>query len=82
MIAAVLAFPNRCPGTSGELPSLADMCAILRKNYTVLDDVDRSFFALIYRVMQAGDKAKIETIIECRSIAWSMCNRYGLGPAL
>lgn len=79
MTATVLAFPDRRRGSSADLPSLADMCAILRKNYTVLDDVDRSFFALIYRVMQAGDKAKIETVIECRAIAWSMCNRYGLG---
>lgn len=79
MTATVIAFPDRRPGSSGELPSLAEMCATLKKNYTVLDDVDRSFFALIYRVMQAGDKAKIETVVECRSIAWSMCNRYGLG---
>lgn len=74
--ATLYKFPDR--GASAELPSLADMCAILKKNYAVLDGVDRSFFALIYRVMRSGNEAKIETVIECRSLAWSMCNRYGL----
>jgi len=78
MTATVLSFPDTRKGESAELPSLEDMCAKLRRNYAVLDDVDRSFLALIYGVAKAGNKAKIETVIECRSIAWSMMGRYGL----
>ena len=62
---------------SEDIPSLADMCLVLHRNRSVLDDVDRSFFALIDRVLASGGEAKFETIIECRSIAWSMMGRYG-----
>lgn len=60
------------------LPSLGEMCITIKRNYAVLDEVDRSFFALIHRVWQQGNKAKIGTVMECRSISWSMIGRYGL----
>lgn len=65
-------------GYSEDLPSLADMVLTLKRNYAVLDEVDRNFLGVICTVANAGHKAKIETIIECRSMAWSMMNRYGL----
>jgi hypothetical protein len=72
-----LKLPDR--GASSDLPSLEELCDTLKRHYTKLDEVDRNFFALIYRVMKAGPKAKIETVIECRAIAWSMVNRCGVG---
>ena len=72
-----LNIPSR--GASSDLPSLEELCDTLKRHYVKLDEVDRNFFALIYRVMKSGPKAKIETIIECRAIAWSMVNRYGIG---
>lgn len=71
-------FPDR--DSPDNLPKLVELCSVLKKNHAVLDEVDRSFFALIHRVMMAGNKAKIETVLECQAIAWSMCKRYGLGP--
>ena len=82
MNATILKFPiERTAGNSGDAPSLEEMYLTLRSNYTVLDDVDRRFFALIHQVMISGDKAKIDTIIECRSIAWTMICRHGLNQA-
>ena len=79
MTATILKFPvQHTAGYSEDLPSLADMCLVLHRNRALLDDVDRRFFDLIDRVLASGTKAKIETIIECRSIAWSMMGRYGL----
>ena len=78
MTATIYKFPvQHTAGYSEDLPSLADMCLVLHRNRWLLDDVDRRFFALIDRVLSSGSKAKIETIIECRSIAWSMMGRYG-----
>lgn len=61
-------------------PSLQEMCAVLRKNYAVLDETDRSFLFLITRVCNMGNRAKIETVMGCRAFAWSMLGRYGLMP--
>jgi len=65
-------------GVMDAMPSLEEMCATLRKNYAVLDETDRRFLFLITQVSIHGDKAKIETVMECRAIAWSMLNRYSL----
>ena len=82
MNATILKFPiERTAGYSANVPSLEEMYAILVSNYAVLDDVDRRFFALIEQVMASGEKAKIDTIIECRSIAWTMICRHGLNQA-
>ena len=70
---AILGLAAENPG-----PSLEEMCATLRKNYAVLDETDRSFLFLITKVSNQGDKAKIETVMECLAIAWSMLNRYRL----
>ena len=79
MTATILKFPvQHTAGYSEDLPSLADMCLVLHRNRGLLDDVDRSFFPIIEIVLSSGDEAKIETIIECRSIAWSMMGRYCL----
>lgn len=76
MNATIHPFPPQ--GDSPDLPSLEEMCDSLGKNYTKLDDVDREFFHIVNLVFRMGDRAKIETIIECRAIAWSMMNRYGI----
>ena len=79
MTATILKFPiERTAGNSGDVPSLEEMYRTLVSNFAVLDDVDRRFFALIHQVMLSGDKAKIDTLIECRSIAWTMISRHGL----
>lgn len=69
-------FPNQ--GDSPHLPSLGEMCHALRENFYKLDDIDKDFFSLIGHVNRMGEKAKIETVMERRSIAWSMLNRYSL----
>ena len=78
MTAIVYKFPfQHTASYSEDMPSLADMCLVLHRNREVLDDVDLSFFTVIDIVRASGSKAKIETIMECRSIAWSMMGRYG-----
>lgn len=76
MTASILKFPAQHTARySDDMPSLADMVLTLKRNYAVLDEVDRNFFGAICTVANAGHKAKIETIIECRSMAWSMLRR-------
>ena len=74
----VVQFPPRPIGMFSELPNLSDLCASLRKNWAVLDEIDKGFARLILRVGATGDSAKIETVAECRAIAWSILTRYGL----
>lgn len=76
MNAAILPFPSQ--GDSSDLPSLDEMLIALRKNYALLDEIDRDVFAFIAGVRMQGDRAIIETIMECRAMAWSMCNRYSI----
>lgn len=76
MNAAILPFPSQ--GDSSNLPSLTEMFIALRKNFALLDEIDRDAFAFIAGVMMLGDRVKIETIMECRAMAWSMLNRYGI----
>ena len=64
-------------GYSEDLPSLADMCLVLHRNLAELDHEDAKLFKLIDKVLASGNKAKIETIIEAKSLAWSMMGRYG-----
>ena len=79
MNATILKFPiERTAGYSANVPSLDEMYRTLVSNCAVLDDVDQRFFALIHQVMVSGEKAKIDTLIECRSIAWTMISRHGL----
>lgn len=76
MNAAIYPFPSQ--GDSSDLPSLTEMFIALRDNYSLLDDIDRDIYAFIAGVRMQGDRAFIETIMECRAIAWSMLNRYGI----
>ena len=85
MNATILKFPiERTAGYSANLPSLEDMCLVLNRNYAVLGDVDRWFFDIInyanYAIL-SGENAKIDTIIKCRSVAWTMISRHGLNQA-
>lgn len=76
MNATIHPFPPQ--GDSPDLPSLEEMYSALIEVESNMDDIDRDFLLIIRRVFYMGDKAKIETIIECRAIAWSMLNRYGI----
>lgn len=76
MNATILPFPTQ--GDSPDLPSPEEMCYALKSKYSSMDDVDRDFFHIINAACRMGDRAKIETIIECRAIAWSMIRRNGI----
>lgn len=76
MNAAILPFPSQ--GDSSDLPSLTEMFIALRNNYALLDEIDRDVFEFIAGVRMQGDMAIIETITECRAMAWSMLNRYSI----
>lgn len=76
MNAAILPFPSQ--GDSSALPSLTEMFIALRNNYHLLDENDRNNYAFIAGVRMQGDRAIIETIMECRAMAWSMLNRNSI----
>lgn len=73
MNATIHKFPSQ--GDSSALPSLTEMFIALRNNYSLLDDIDRDTYAFIAGVRMQGDRAIIETVEECRAMAWSMLNR-------
>lgn len=72
----VLPFPSQ--GDSPDLPSLEEMRDALKKNFKLMDEIDRDFFSLIDHVVRMGVKAEIKVIVDSRSIAWHMMNRYGV----
>lgn len=76
MNATIHQFPSQ--GGSSHLPSLTEMFIALRNNYALLDDIDRDIYAFIAGVRMQGDRAIIETVEECRAMAWSMLNRYSI----
>ena len=73
MNAAILPFPSQ--GDSSNLPSLTEMFIALRKNYHLLDEIDRDAFAFIAGTRMKGDIATIEAVEGSRAIAWSILNR-------
>lgn len=75
----VIKFPTPQRGMSENMPSLGDMCDTLRRNWSVIDEVDKDFSRLLFKVESAGMRAKIETVAECRAIAFSIVSRYGIG---
>ena len=82
MEATILKFPiERTAGYSANVPSLEDMCLTIKNNYALLDDIDRTFFDLINYAMLSCDHTNIDTLIECRTIAWTMICRHGLNQA-
>ena len=79
MNATILKFPiERTAGYSGNLPSLEEMYLRLAGNYAVLDNAERGYFEIIEYNLTSNKKAKIEEIINLRSIAWTMISRHGL----
>ena len=82
MNATILKFPiERTAGYSVDLPSLEEMYLMLAGNYTVLDNAERGYFEIIEYNLTSNKKAKIEEIINLRSIAWTMISRHGLNQA-
>ena len=79
MNATILKFPiERTAGYSANVPSLAEMYLTLASNYAVLDDMELKLFVLIEHNMVFPEKAKVYSLIEYRSIAWTMICRHGL----
>lgn len=72
----ILPFPPQ--GDSPSLPSLQEMYDVLRRNFAKLDEIDRDAYSLFGHVVRLGDKAQVECVMECRSMAWSMMNRNEL----
>jgi hypothetical protein len=69
----ILKFPDR------ETRSLEELCELLRKHYTKLDEIDRGFLALIYSVLRRmPTKSASEAIGHCKEIAVVMVRRNGL----
>ena len=68
----ILKFPDR------DSRSLEELCELLRRNYTKLDEIDRGFLALIYSVLRSGDRAASGAIGHCKEIAVVMVRRNGL----
>ncbi len=56
-------------------PSLPELCAILKRNYAVLDDMDKSMFDRINSYVETKMEAENN---EVQALAWSMCKRRGL----
>lgn len=76
MNATIHKFPSQ--GDYSALPSLTEMFIALRKNYALLDEIDRDAYEFIAGVRMKGDMATIEAVEGSRAIAWSMLNRYGV----
>lgn len=74
-------LPFKKPNPSGAepwMPSLEEMCTALRKNFSKLDQGDRVLYCKADYTCWLGDRAEIDSIIECRAIAWSMMARNGI----
>ncbi|MHB0978429.1 MAG: hypothetical protein ACYC1K_03470 [Minisyncoccota bacterium] len=76
MNATIHKFPTK--GDSSALPSLTEMFIAIRKNYHLLDEIDRDAYAFIAGTRMKGDMATIEAVEGSWAMAWSMLNRYGI----
>ena len=79
MTATILQFKKPTPsGAEPWLPSLWDMCQVLKENFHRLDEDDKTLYFFIHDININGDNVTINEIISGRAISWSMMGRYGL----
>jgi len=83
MNAKVIAFPTRAerllPDLTTKYPSLPAMVAVLKRNFSKLDEMDQTWLLRAEKVAEMGDEANHWLVIQYMEICRLMCANNNIG---
>ena len=74
MTAEIYPFPELKPN----MPSLPAMVCVLKSNYAKLDEIDKGWLMRAELIVNYGEEAKPEVILDMSRLCYSICKRYNL----